>query len=42
MSRIVLDSNITKFMTAGSMSWYGFISNLPDECQMIKTDENRN
>lgn len=26
-----LDSNITSFLTSGSMAWYGFVSNLPDE-----------
>ena len=38
----VLDANITDFLTAGSMAWYGFVSNLPDSCLEIKYDKNRN
>jgi hypothetical protein len=37
-----LGANIMSFMTAGSMAWYGFISNLPDECLDGKLTENRN
>lgn len=32
MCKIVLDSNVTNFLTAGGMSWYGFISNLKNSC----------
>jgi hypothetical protein len=31
-ARKPLDANVTDFLTAGSMAWYGFIRNLPDEC----------
>lgn len=27
-----MNTNITSFITAGSLAWYGLISNLPDEC----------
>jgi hypothetical protein len=38
----VLDANITDFLTAGSMAWYGFVSNLPDECLQVKHNKHGN
>jgi hypothetical protein len=40
MTKEVLDANITDFLTAGSMAWYGFVSNLPEECLQITRNNN--
>ena len=37
-----LNANITDFLTAGSIAWYGFISHLPDECVGAVKDKHRN
>jgi hypothetical protein len=36
-----LNANITDFLTAGSIAWYGFVSNLPEECLDRKKDKHR-
>jgi hypothetical protein len=40
MCKSVLDANITAFLTAGSMAWYGFVSNLPEQCTEITRNKN--
>jgi hypothetical protein len=42
MTKEVLDANITDFLTAGSMAWYGFVSNLPEECLQISHNKHGN
>jgi hypothetical protein len=47
MCKETLGANVTDFLTAGSMAWYGFVSHLPDECIEKKirksgNDANRN
>ncbi len=38
-----LGCNIKNFITAGSMAWYGFITNLPEFClTSTKWDKNNN
>jgi hypothetical protein len=42
LCKTVLDANITDFLTAGSMAWYGFVSNLPDDCTEIARNKHSN
>lgn len=32
LSKETLNANVTDFLTSGAMAWYGFISNLTDDC----------
>lgn len=41
MCKEVLGANITSFLTAGSIAWYGFVSHLPSECLEAKYTESR-
>ena len=40
--KYTLNANITNFLTAGSIAWYGFVSHLPDECVEKKKDKHFN
>ena len=42
LTKETLDANIDKFLTAGSMAWYGFLSNLPDGVLDVKRTSSRN
>ena len=42
LTKEVLGSNVTSFLTAGSMAWYGFVSNLPEECTEVRRNEHSN
>jgi hypothetical protein len=42
ISKEVLDANIMVFLTAGSMAWYGFVSNMSEECINQQRRKNRN
>ena len=42
MTHNTLDANVTAFLTAGSMAWYGFVSNLPEECTEISRNKHSN
>lgn len=42
MSKSALDANVTDFLTAGSMAWYGFVSSLPEECLEVSKNKHGN
>ena len=39
MTKSALNANVCDFLTAGSMAWYGFVSNLPDDCLEVKRNK---